>query len=57
MGGNSVTAAFGFGSTTGSAEETHSLVYLETEGAVVLTFQTDSPRCLYVAKVTMATGG
>ena len=34
----SVTAAFGFGSNTGANEQSHSLVYVETQAAAVITF-------------------
>ena len=52
----SVSAAFGFGSTTGSNEQSHSLAYVEAEGASVVTFAEHS-NCEYVAKITVSSGG
>ena len=57
LSGTPITSAFGFGSTTGSNEQSHSLVYIEADGAAVVPFLAKSAKCMYVAKVTMATGG
>ena len=52
--GTSVTGAFGFGSV-GSNEQSHALVYIETDGTAVVPFIDKIYKCMYVTKVTMAT--
>ena len=54
--GATVTAAFGYGTNSGN-EQSHALAYIESEAAAVVPFLHKSSKCMYVAKVTMATRG